>query len=174
MIDKQYQKDILQELRNNYPSESPHHEFAWYDSTDKESVNIHYLANHGLIEIERKHTAAMMPLYGRRNVQPKPKRGLAKITEAGMDYIDHQGGLTAELGTHTIRLHTDTIEDIRAILDAKIVDSDAIADSEKPGLRKALKNMKDESIKQLTTRMISSGIDQGTTTAQQLWQWLSC
>ncbi|UQI38830.1 hypothetical protein [Vreelandella venusta] len=79
------------------------------------------------------------------------------ITARGIDFLEDDGGLSAILGTVTVKLHADTIRDL---IDAKITESNTIPEQEKPALREALKGMKEEGLKQLTTRLVSYGIEQ--------------
>ncbi|NDL70524.1 hypothetical protein [Vreelandella alkaliphila] len=171
MIEKACYINILKKLAQDYPSEKPHYEFKWHDNKDIESVNMHYLHESGFVEIERVHKVGVVPMYPgsmSRPIKTQPKRGKAKIIKAGMDYLREDGGLTAELNILTIRLHPDTISDIRELLTARIDASNAICEDDKPEAKDWIGNLKDEGVKQLTTRLISLGIDKGALTLQQL------
>ncbi|RUR51400.1 hypothetical protein [Vreelandella populi] len=166
MNDREYQRYLLEKLNDEYPDFYPEM-FNPEDLKSRQSINLHYLEEHGLVEIERRrkeyltHTA---PQITARYIK-SPITGRAKITAKGRDFLENDGGLSAVLGTVTVRIHADTIRDL---VDAKIIESSSIPEEEKPALRAALKSMKEEGLKQMTTRLISLGFDKGALTLQQL------
>ncbi|CAM0557124.1 hypothetical protein EHLJMEHL_02212 [Vreelandella titanicae] len=168
-LDRTSQRDLLAQLAEHYPE--PAHSF--FDKSDlhhPDSVNLHYLEGHGLVELGRSDHFSITTTFGNRRFTGSQPNGSVRITEAGMDFIQNDGGLTAILDTVTVKLHADTLRDL---IEAKIIESEAIPEQEKPALREALKGMREEGLKQLTTRLISYGLDQGAITAQQLGQWLN-
>lgn len=161
MLNRELQRKLLEELSKTYPEK--HKSIVRnFDHENKEEIiyNLYYLQEHKLVEL-------LCPKQLGSSIQPIASAG---ITAKGIDFLEDDGGLSAILGTVTVKLHADTIRDL---IDAKIMESTAIPEQEKPALREALKGMKEEGLKQLTTRLISYGLDQGTVTAQQLTQWFS-
>ncbi|MFG6668708.1 hypothetical protein ACGK9R_16595 [Halomonas sp. HNIBRBA4712] len=130
----------------------------------------HYLQDHELAEfrgiIPSKNAASHVDMVG-GDIE---NQIYGSITTKGLDYLKDDGGLTSELNVQVIRLDATTIQQL---IDAKILLSNTIPEKEKPALREALKNMKEEGLKQLTTRLVSHGLDQGSVTAQQLVQWIT-
>lgn len=164
-VDRELQKKWLLELRDHYPRWVRIYDIdgmvqALDDNLEHAEANLYYLLEHGLVA-----------RFGApRRYEDQHEIVTARITQAGIDFLEDDGGLSAILGTVTVKLHADTIRDL---IDAKIVDSKSIPEQEKPALREALKGMKEEGLKQLTTRLISHGLDQVAVNAQQLWQWIN-
>lgn len=175
MIDRALQKELLQKFKDRYVKGSSLRLKDLETSQDAEKVhfNLKYLQGHSLIKsynfgygpIIRQLGEPMKP--DTRKPEDAPISG--EITVQGIDFLEDDGGLSAILGTVTFKLHADTIRDL---IDAKIIESTAIPEQEKPALREALKGMKEEGLKQLTTRLISHGLDKGAMTAQQLWEMI--
>ncbi len=176
MINRELQYEILQKMKNNYVNAEQSYTLKDINSSqnkDEILFNLKYLVGHGLL---KNYTFGSFPPIGWIN-DPAPKDTRqerdtpigGEITAKGIDFLENDGGLSAILDTLTVKLHADTIRDL---IDAKIVESKSIPEQEKPALREALKGMKEEGLKQLTTRLISYGLDQGAITAQQLSQWI--
>ncbi|WP_083004821.1 hypothetical protein [Halomonas sp. GT] len=166
---KKYLK-ILNFLNDSYMSTKALKPYELNMSFDDMNTSAFYLQEHGLAEftgiIESKRAASHVEAVGGDIEQ----QIYGSITTKGLDYLKEDGGLTSELNVQVIRLDATTIQQL---IDAKIIQSTSIPEHEKPALREALKGMKEEGLKQLTTRLISYGLDQGTVTAQQLSQWLT-
>lgn len=79
----------------------------------------------------------------------------AQITAKGIDFLEGDGGLTAILGVVTVRLHDETIRDLIA---ARIQASD-LPPEEKTGLLHQLKELRGESIKHLTMKLLDAGLE---------------
>lgn len=163
-VDRELQKKWLLELKEHYPRWIRIYDIAGMvqaldDNSEHAEANLYYLMEHGLVD----------RYGGSKNYEKQHEIITARITQAGIDFLEDDGGLSAILGTITVKLHADTIRDL---IDAKIVESKSIPEQEKPALREALKRMKEDGLKQLTTRLISYGLDQGAITAQQLIHWL--
>lgn len=80
--------------------------------------------------------------------------GGAKITSRGIDYLRSDGGLTAELGTITVRLDADTI---KALICSQI-DDGTEDDEKKNSLKKAVKSLQGEALKTVTGELVKAGI----------------
>jgi len=78
----------------------------------------------------------------------------ASITAKGLDFLADDGGLSAILGTLTVKLHEETI---RELLLQRVTDSD-LSNEEKSMLREQLKSMSSEALKSLTKSLVEKGI----------------
>lgn len=151
-LDREIQKNLLTDLRRGYPGQMPPNEYLpeWAKSDEDQAPyvqNLYYLEEHGLVELLKSQE------IGRR----VPRVGAARITAQGMDFLENDGGLSAILGTVTVRLHADTIRDL---IEAKIYESEDVPEEDKPRLIAALKEMREEGLKQMTQRVVSYGLDQ--------------
>ncbi|KPN73381.1 hypothetical protein [Neisseria sp. 74A18] len=105
---------------------------------DKFIKNILYLTQHGLIETEINGFDSWM-LY-------------IQITHKGIDFLQQDGGLSAILGVVTVKLHSDTIQELLA---AKIDQAD-ITEAEKGRLKTELGKIKDAALGKLTENAIDA------------------
>lgn len=174
MVNTELQRDILKMLKKGLLKETNFTLSVISETATLEEAkfNINYLNDLGLTEdgdvkpmINRWVGGSDEPV-----VRPSEILVSGRITAKGVDYLEIDGGLSAVLDTVTVRLHADTIRDL---IEAKIIESSTIPEEEKPALREAIKGMKEEGLKQLTTRLISFGLDQGAITAKQLSAWLN-
>lgn len=159
-------------MRDVYPRNlsSRYSDYTNANSLREAQFNVEYLHELGLI---KKPHAGHYATTLMASESPPPDSDAyisGLITARGIDFLEDDGGLSAILGTVTVKLHADTIRDL---IDAKITESKAIPEQEKPALREALKGIRDEGLKQLTTKLISHGLDQGAITALQLREWLN-
>lgn len=153
-LDRHLQRDLLNQLAEAYP-EKRNDVLPEGDPHSSISVNLHYLQEHGLVKIGKP---AARPFI-RRGAEDREARTVYRgvaITAAGIDFLEEDGGLSAILGTVTVRLHADTIRDL---IEAKILESDQ-PEPEKHQLIDTLKSMPEEGLKQLTQRVVSHGLDQ--------------
>jgi hypothetical protein len=143
-LDRALQRTILEKLRERYPLAAPRFlnglpeddEAAWI-------ANMVYLDSHGLIDSALSHS-----LSGEWSI------GAPKITAAGLDFLEDDGGLSAILGTVTVKLHADTI---RALLDAKVDEADLPVE-EKGLIKSALKAMPAMAFQELTKQLVQMGL----------------
>lgn len=174
MINREFQLQVLEGFKKGRleKTELNLQDINYKGSIEEVEFNIRYLNELGLLQGARIKTTLYRPIEGTNRAVIDPSAILleGRVTAKGVDFLEDDGGVSAVLGTVTVKLHADTIRDL---IDAKIIESTAIPEQEKPALREALKGMKEEGLKQLTTRLISYGLDQGTVTAQQLTQWFS-
>ena len=77
-----------------------------------------------------------------------------KITAAGLDFLEDDGGLSAILGVITIRLHADTIKSL--LLDK--VEASNISKEEKSKLRKHLDSLSGEAWKEAGKYLAQQGL----------------
>lgn len=111
--------------------------------TEEELANLWYLKEQGLVEGALEMSISQSFIF----------QG-AKITAKGLDFLADDGGISAILGTLTVRLHADTIRDL---LLARIDASDAPADK-KSWLRKQLDLASTETIKKIVGSVVDEGI----------------
>lgn len=156
LLDRGCQLTILQTLASVYPqAASLRRLFGEMD--DKFQVNAVYLSEHGLIKANV------------REVINAPRSVIhAEITARGLDFIQDDGGLSAILGTITVKLHDDTI---RALLIDKVQKSDA-SPGVKAGLITTIKGLPAEALKRLAQKAMDAGIEQLPEAAEQLQGWL--
>lgn len=140
-IDKEFQLKLLREMAEKYPSEVSYNGIY---VPPKTMANLAYLFDHDLIEWE--------PAF---EEDGQPSVYSTKITAKGLDYISDDGGLTAELGVVTVKLHEDTIKELMI---AKIQSSDANP-TVKKNLIETLKKLPADAMKELSMAAVRRGID---------------
>lgn len=147
-LDRELQKRLLEESAKSYPGwmkrETWNEQFDNLDD-DVIAANLVYLNQHGLMD-----KSVSMGSGGDYTFN----LGGLRCTEAGMDFLADDGGLSAILGTVTIKLHEDTLQHLIA---AKILGSDLPAE-EKNKLVTGLKGLSGEATKHLTMKLIDEGL----------------
>lgn len=147
-MDKDLQKQILLILQNSYLDPISISELVkeiWPDeasinvTTEKFLQNIKYLYDHSLIS--SKDINSTVPIYA-----------LVEITPKGIDYLEPDGGLSASLGVITVKLHSDTIQQLLA---AKIEQSNIPAE-DKSRLKTMLGKMGDTALAKLVEKAIDA------------------
>ena len=108
-------------------------------TTEKLLQNLKYLYDHSLIY--SKDINSTVPIYA-----------LVKITPKGIDYLEPDGGLSASLGVITVKLHSDTIQQLLA---AKIEQSNIPAE-DKSRLKTMLGKMGDTALAKLVEKAIDA------------------
>ncbi|RMC99868.1 hypothetical protein EAY64_06040 [Aquitalea palustris] len=78
-----------------------------------------------------------------------------KISSSGLDFLEQDGGLSAILGTVTVKLHADTIRDL---LETRIMESQ-LPVAEKKRFVDQLKELPGEALKTLTNKLIEKACD---------------
>lgn len=141
-LDRYLQKQVLEKLAKQYPG-------VWYLSDEdwrfvatigevKLHANMMYLHGHGLIDYKYEY-------------RPQSERlGRSSITVKGLDFLEQDGGLSAILGTVTVKLHADTIRDM---LEAKIMSSQ-LPSEEKKHFIDTLKELPAEALKTFTNKLV--------------------
>lgn len=148
-LDRDLQKRILRACADHYPRSLPMEQWnSEFDELDEQllAANLVYLHQHALME-----KTVQMGLSGDIVFNLAGMR----CTEAGMDFIADDGGLSAILGTVTIKIHEDTLRDL---LERKILESDT-APEEKNRLVRGLKGLSAEAIKHLTLKLLDEGLE---------------
>lgn len=141
-LDRALQLQILNFLSDHY-AKLPEQVFPDREMSDEEDdkymTNLLYLEEHDLIH------AGLQQALGGEWISSG-----AKITARGLDFLANDGGLTAILGVVN--------ETIRDLIEARIQDSDLPPD-EKTGLLHQLKELRGESIKHLTMKLLDAGLE---------------
>ncbi|WP_180159187.1 hypothetical protein [Acinetobacter sp. YH12047] len=152
ILDRELQLKLLTTLSEIYPFtyDFTKDYLPESDDHDKAVANLYYLQSHGLIT-DKSIFVSKSITGGRGRVQ----FGLAEITHKGMDFLADDGGLSAILGTVTIKFET---EQLRAILAAKIMSSD-LSSERKNTMVDAIKQLPAEGLKHLTMKIVDTGWD---------------
>lgn len=147
ILNRLLQNDLLKGLATHYPYQT---EMAYLDSEvitkyfEQIEANLAYLEEHGLITCQHPNPHS-------------PERLLSKlnITARGMDFLADDGGLTAILGTVTVKLHADTVRDL---LETKVMTSD-LPPEEKRRIADTLKDLPGEALKIVTNKLVEKGLE---------------
>jgi hypothetical protein len=146
-LDRALQREILEFLSDHYAG-LPQQVFPDREMTDEEdqkyTANLLYLEAHGLIDsgLQQAMDGDWMSSG-------------ARITARGLDFLADDGGLTAILGTVTVKLHDETIRELVA---TRIEQSDLPVE-QKRGLLNQLRELRGESIKHLTMKLLDAGLE---------------
>lgn len=140
-INRTKQLQILQALADVYPRYTI--DIGTHDPEDDDLTNLWYLKEQGLVEGPFEMSLDQSFIF----------QG-AKITAKGIDFLADDGGISAILGTVTVRLHADSIKEL---LLAKI-ESSATPTEKKSWLRKQLDTASSESIKKIIGAVLDEGI----------------
>lgn len=141
-IIRELQRGMLEHLRDCYPE--PSEEVMNLGDHDACVGNLHYLRELGLVTLLDSQYVG-----GTREIHH------ATITAKGIDFIEDDGGVSAILGTVTVRLHEDTL---RQLIEAKVQASN-LPDEQKSGILKALREAPGETTKQLITKLVDLGME---------------
>jgi hypothetical protein len=136
------QKEMLEHLRDCYPDHSS--EVMQLGDPKYCAGNLYYLQDLGLVKL-----MATEYVDGSRAIFN------ATITAKGIDFIEDDGGVSAILGTVTVKLHEDTL---RQLIEAKLKDSD-LPEEQKSSILKALREAPGETTKQLITKLVDLGME---------------
>ena len=155
-VDRIVQRRILELCADQYPISADPDGLIADLGTDGEDVyvsNVAYLDEHGLLDAALQIGADGSAAWGRPT-----------ITARGMDVLANDGGLTAILGTVTVKLHADTI---RQMLLAR-VDASAEPTEKKSALRKQIEALPGTALQMVTTRAAQEGLAH----VPDLWHWI--
>ncbi|OOF84440.1 hypothetical protein BKG93_07895 [Rodentibacter ratti] len=146
-LDRALQKNILLKLAETYPLPNGNELHTLCEDINVLTANIFYLQEHDLIRdfqliLSVDAEATINIIY-------------TTITKNGMDFLAADGGLSAILGTITVKFHEDTL---KALLTSKIQSAN-IPDSEKSTLLSALKNLSGKALEQVITKLVDLGFE---------------
>lgn len=143
-ISRPLQLEILKRLRDVYPRPA-----MLYDvmdvSSDNLSANLLYLEEHSLCE-------SGVSIGGDDQIHA----GRARITAAGIDFLEDDGGLTAIRGVVTVRFAAETL---KALLSSRVDDAE-IPPEEKSRLKKQIQALPEHALKEATGELVKNGLAQ--------------
>jgi hypothetical protein len=142
VLDRKLQKELLEKLSECYPQQT--NVDGQRVVGDPITINLWYLEQHGLVETVKSEP-----------INAPPVVVAAKITHRGLDFLADDGGLSAILGTVTVKFHADSI---KAIFEAKIAASE-ISEEEKESFIEHIRSLPNEALTTATTRLVEQGLD---------------
>lgn len=164
-LDRQLQYEILNILSEAYPSATTQVMNRVIELADEDKIiaNLVYLESHGLLTSGLSNYSGGDPIIN---------SALLAITHRGMDFLVDDGGLSAILGTVTVKLHADTVKDLLAI---EINHADLTPEDKKTFLAQ-LRALPAESTKHLVNTLVAEGakavLQKGPQAAQWLQTWM--
>lgn len=150
-FDRSTQRDLLQflcDLYPNSPTQTDLKPFSQKFGSRRILVaNILYLAGHGLIETKASNEIGA---GGAVDIE----ESATKITSKGIDFVRNDGGLGAILNVVNVRLHSDTINKLEAIIGA----SGVATEEEKSAMISTLRKLPEDAIKHLNLKLLDAGL----------------
>lgn len=155
-VDRDLQRKLLEELRTHYPAPHVTNRMDHLHPDPRHLMaNSAYLIEHGLV-------AGKMRMTSTGNTDFMPTRLV--LTARGLDFLEDDGGLTAILGTLTVKLHADSI---RNLLAARI-EAAELEDSVKSQLISEVKSLPAKGLE----AMIGGLAKEGLARVPNAIQWL--
>lgn len=153
LFDREVQRRILELARDAYPAALNAPKSADF-GMDNDGLlrEVTYLKEHGLLDIRVTEYSETRQL---REI---------KITARGIDFLADDGGLTAILGVVTVRLDTESIQQLLL----QRVDESNESDSVKSQLKRQIKALPAEAVKALTT----AGLKEAMKNLPHAIEWL--
>jgi len=139
--DRIVERTILSRLHAAYPANVD--VTAWANEFPALVKEMSYLQGHGLI------SAYFTDTYEGREVVH------AKLTERGIDFLRDDGGLSAILGTVTVKFHDDTI---KCLIEARILASD-LPPREKQRYVDQLRSLPADATKHLVLKLLEKALN---------------
>ena len=146
-LDRNLQRSILLELRENYPSPLSCKRMASHVPGVDFNANLCYLEEHGLISGKS--------IEHRQLERIGPEMLMAKITAIGLDFLEDDGGLRAILNKVTV---TFDKEDLSALVAGRLEKAD-ISPEKKSELMKTISSLPSEGIKTVYKRLVDLALD---------------
>jgi hypothetical protein len=146
ILDRSYQLELLQKLAGSYPSHLPDHDLdEKLQGTERQRyvTNMHYLEEHGLVD-----GGLQLMSNGAYSLLPPA------ITARSIDFLLDDGGLSAILGTVTIKIHDETLKELVAL---RIAGS-GLEPKDKLRWTAALQSLPAESTKHLAMKLVDLGL----------------
>ena len=143
-LDRAMQRELLGKLAAAYPDLREPEQLGFKPEDSAWRINILYLDEHQLVQTRR----VAQPGGVTHALQ-------TRITAAGLDFLQDDGGLTAILGVVTVRLDAETI---RALIEDKIEEAD-IPPEEKSRLIRWASTAGTEALKEATKRLVGAALD---------------
>ena len=139
-LDRELQLEVLRALRESYPRSMTEVELPdvpWLQQ------NLWYLHELGLIDGEKFES------FNGQFI------GVTKVTAKGLDFLEDDGGLSAILGTITVRFDA---EDLRTAMAAR-VEASELPVEEKRRVTHAIRSLPAQALGALTTRLVNAAVD---------------
>ncbi|SDJ61257.1 hypothetical protein [Pseudomonas indica] len=144
-LDREVQLTILKALAEVYPGTTR-------DVLKEKGIrhniglaNLAYLVEHRLV-------SARLSTTNGRDLTPGNSQ---KITAAGLDFLADDGGVSAILGTVTVKFHE---ESLKQMIELRLSEAQ-LPTEEKHRLLQSVRELPADSIKHLTTRLLDLGMD---------------
>lgn len=144
------QKKILEILADCYPD--PSIDVVGKDSEKEDCANLYYLQEHELITASLERSLSGAYIFSG-----------ATITAKGLDFLADDGGLSAILGTVTIKIHSDSIKEL---LQSHISGSN-LPEGQQSWLQEKIDTLSEETLKTVTKSLVSKGLDK----IPDLYEW---
>lgn len=157
-LNRELQLKILKHYAQAYPGRTFEKWSEFGSDEQKVAANLFYLQEHGLVLIVGQLSSEQSLIY----------QG-GKLTAKGMDFLEDDGGLSAILGTVTIKLHDDTI---KSLLESKILGSD-LPQPEKQRYLDQLRELPAETTKHLVLKLVDLGLEKGPKAIEMIGKLLS-
>ena len=157
-LDRGLQHLIPLRLAAEYPAQCTPEDLGFPQNDTAWSVNLHYLAEHGLVEITASQELKRGP----------PAVVLARATARGLDFLQNDGGLGAILNIVTVRLEDETLKALTTR-----IDSSDLPPAEKSAIKKKLSEMGSEALKELTKKLVAEAITKWPDALRLIQSWLS-
>lgn len=152
LIDRDLQRALLHRLASAYPEVLAEVDLVDLAPMPEQLRALAYLSEHGLAK------ASFYETYEGQILDT------VKITAQGLDFLQDDGGLTAILGVVTVRLHDDTVRDLLL----KSVDASNESDSAKASLKRAVRQLPAEAVREGSLHLLRLGASQ----TPNVIQWL--
>ncbi|MGX9715072.1 hypothetical protein ACWYXJ_12535 [Janthinobacterium lividum] len=145
-LDRALQRKLLEDLAPHYTGAPQFLIGKEMPKEERDSIifNLRYLQAHGLVESGLT-----------KFMDGKWAQSGAFITHDGLDFLEADGGLSAILGVVMVKFHDDTI---KQIFETHIQASNLPA-VEKTGFLDQLRQLRGESIKHLTLKLLDAAAD---------------
>lgn len=140
-LNRERQREMLEKLATIYPSYSTD---CIAQDSESDLANLYYLQEHGLVNAALDRTLSGAFIFSG-----------AIITAKGLDFLADDGGLSAILGTVTVKLHAETIRDL---LLSKVENSNE-PDAKKSWLKSQISSLSGEALKTITNSLVQKGLD---------------
>ncbi len=140
-LDRDFQRSIMEKLADSYPGRCQ--EKFPSEIEDKYFANLLYLEEHDLVSAGVSGGPGHYSYWG------------AKITAKGLDFLQDDGGLTAILGTVTVKIHEDSI---RALLERQI-ETSAATPEEKKTLLDKVKTLSGKALEHTMFKLLDLGLE---------------
>lgn len=145
-LDRALQRKLLEELREYYPAPRFTNRMDHLHTDPRHLMaNAAYLIEHDLVAGEIRMTST-----GSGDFMP----ARLVLTAAGLDFLEDDGGLTAIMGTLTIRLHAESIRDLLAAR----IEAAELEDSVKSQLLTEVKSLPAKGLEAMVSGLAREGL----------------